>query len=624
MIIESLDLTTLSEGYKAGTFDPLDVIALIYRRIEARGSDCVWIHKVPLADAVAAVGKAKALKAGGKAMPLFGIPFAVKDNIDVAGMPTTAACPAFSYIAKESAPVVDRLIEAGAILVGKTNLDQFAAGLVGVRSPYGACSSVFNDKYISGGSSAGSAVAVAAGLVSFSLGTDTAGSGRVPAAFNNLVGWKPTRGVVSTRGVLPACRSLDCVSFFSLTCADSQALARVVSQFDAADPFAREIPGPIPGLPSSFRIGIPAESQMQYFGDADSPRLFAAAVERLKALGGTVVEIDFKPFCEVAELLYSGPWVAERLAAIQPFFTEHPESLHPITAKIIGGATRYSAVEAFEGLYKLEALRRRTDAEWSKMDLLALPTAATTYRIAEVEANPLQLNTNLGYYTNFVNLLDLCGIAVPAGFNAAGLPFGISLLGPAFADQALIALAGRYHHALGGQVGATGKDILSLPQPAAPIPTPSVMLAVVGAHLEGQPLNHQLTSRRAKFIRKTATSAEYRLFALRGTVPPKPGLVRVSDRSGQAIEVEVWEMSEEAFGSFVAAIPSPLGIGTLELADGKWVKGFICEPIATEQSTDITQFGGWRNYLGSLSAQQGRPTADVPGSPADASRAGSP
>jgi allophanate hydrolase len=604
MIPGSLDLATLQMGYATGEFTPSDIVGEVCDRIERRGSDSVWIHKVPRADALAAAAALEATHGRGAVLPLYGVPFAVKDNIDVAGIPTTAGCPDFSYVAKETAPVVKRLLEAGAILMGKTNMDQFAAGLVGVRSPYGACSSVFDSRYISGGSSAGSAVAVAAGLVSFSLGTDTAGSGRVPAAFNNLVGWKPTRGLVSTRGVVPACRSLDCVSVFSLTCADSQALARIVSQFDTADPFARPLPPPRWRRDGSFRLGIPSLAQRKFFGDPESSGLFDQAIERLRSLGGTMVEIDFSSFCEATDLLYTGPWVAERLAAIEPFFSEHPGSVHPVTAKILSGARRFSAVDVFEGLYRLEALRRRADEQWTKMDVLALPTAATTYTIADVLADPIQLNTNLGHYTNFVNLLDLCGIAVPAGFNSKGLPFGISLLGRAFEDQVLITLAGRYHHALGGQVGATGASVDSLPEPISSPLNPGVDLAVVGAHLIGQPLNHQLTSRQATFVRTARTAWSYRLFALHGTVPPKPGLVQVAHPGSGGIEVEVWNLGNEAFGSFVAAVPPPLAIGTLELEDGSIVKGFVCEPIATVGSLDITEYGGWRNYLSSISAQR--------------------
>ena len=601
--MQSLDLTTLQAGYRAGTFRAADILELVYDRIEGRGADSVWIHRVARADALAAAARQTERFREGAALPLYGVPFAIKDNIDVAGLPTTAGCPDFSYVARETAPVVERLVEAGAILVGKTNLDQFAAGLSGVRTPYGPCSSVFDARYISGGSSAGSAVAVAAGLVSFSLGTDTAGSGRVPAAFNNLVGWKPTRGLLSTRGVVPACRSLDCVSVLALTCADALALSRVLAVFDPLDPYARRAPEPAPRMPRKIRIGVPARGRREFFGNAEGAELFEAAVRRLLGMGCEPVEIDFSPFREAADLLYSGPWVAERLAAIEPFLRTHARSLHPVTAQILGGAGTLSAADAFRGLWRLQELRRQADAAWSRMDVLVLPTAATSYTIAEVEREPVLLNTRLGYYTNFVNLLDLCAVAVPAGFAASGLPFGISLIAPAFADQALTALAGDYHRRLGGPVGATGVPVESLHAVQVAESHPGVDVAVVGAHLSGEPLNYQLTGRNAVLVGAARTAPCYRLFALAGTVPPKPGLVRVGDHEGGAIEVEVWNLSEEAFGSFCASVPPPLAIGSLRLADGSWVKGFLCESVAAIGAVDLTHFGGWRAYRKTLGSQ---------------------
>lgn len=607
----SLDFASLGAAYDAG-LHPEAVMAEVYRRIRARGQDHVWIHLVPEAEAAACARQLAARRAAGAKLPLYGLPFAVKDNIDVAGLPTTAACPEFSYVAGHTAHTVQRLLDAGAILVGKANLDQFATGLVGVRSPYGAPSSVFNPAYISGGSSSGSSVAVAAGLVSFSLGTDTAGSGRVPAAFNNLVGWKPTRGLVSTDGVVPACRSLDCISFFTLTCEDSRTLIELVSGYDASDAYSRPRPATLPALPTeTFRFGVPARHQLEFFGDTVAAEVFAQAVVRLESLGGRAVEIDFTPFRETAELLYAGPWVAERLAAIEPFYNQHPDAVHPVTASIIGGGARYSALDTFRAFYRLEALRQQTREAWTAMDVLLLPTAGTIYTHEQVAREPVQLNTNLGLYTNFVNLLDLCGVAVPAGFRPDGLPFGITLLAPAFTDDAVCAIGARFHRSLGGILGGTTVTLDSIPRVSAPAsrsgaasaPGP-VHLAVVGAHLTGQPLNHQLTTRRATLVKKSRTASGYRLYALRGTVPPKPGLVRSPSDNGGSIELEVWSLDQAAFGSFVAEVPPPLAIGSVELEDGSTVKGFVCEPFALGNAEEITRFGGWRAYLGNLSASK--------------------
>jgi allophanate hydrolase len=601
-LVASLDLAALSSAYAAG-LSPVETVREVFARIAVRGDDHVWIALRPEAEVV---GEALALvkrRAAGEVLPLFGVPFAVKDNLDVAGLPTTAACPAFAYTPVADAEVVRRLRAAGALVIGKTNLDQFATGLVGVRSPYGAPSSVFNSDYISGGSSSGSAVAVAAGLASFALGTDTAGSGRVPAAFNNLVGWKPTKGLLSTTGLVPACRSLDCVSVFALTCADAAEIAGVVAAYDVADAYARPAPPERPAFPRAFRFGVPRPGQLEFFGDAEAACLFAGAVLRLQALGGVAVEIDFAPFRATADLLYSGPWVAERLAAITPFVDEHPDALHPITAKIIGGARRFDAADAFRAFYRLEELRRVVAPTWDKIDVLLLPTTPTIYTHAELAAEPVLANTRLGTYTNFVNLLDMCGVAVPSGFRSDGLPQGVTLLAPAFADAAVLALGGRLHAALGGKLGGTSAPLDPARLPPAPV-SPAIQLAVVGAHLSGQPLNHQLTSRGATLARSTRTAGDYRLFALANTRPPKPGLVREPGFAGEGIEVEVWSISPAAFGAFTSEVPAPLAIGNLVLADGTSVKGFVCEPAGLAGATDITVYGGWRAYLANLAAPE--------------------
>jgi allophanate hydrolase len=529
------------------------------------------------------ISMARHVETAEKTRPLAGMTFAIKDNIDLAGVPTTAGCPAFAYQPERSATVVQRLMDAGAIPVGKTNMDQFATGLVGTRSPYGACSCVFDERYISGGSSSGSAVAVAQGLVDFSLGTDTAGSGRVPAAFNNIVGLKPTRGLLSTSGVVPACRSLDCVSIFAKDCSVARRVFEVARGFDASDPFSRVMGAgqdAAPWLGGAFRFGVPARGELEFFGDEEADGLYLRAVEKLEGLGGERVEIDYSIFREAAELLYSGPWVAERLAALRGFVDAHADEMNPVVREIISGAKRYSGVDAFEAEYKLRELRRRSEPEWRKIDVMVLPTAGTIYTHEAAAAEPVKLNTNLGYYTNFVNLLDLAAVAVPAGFRTNGLPFGISIIGPAFSDEALLSLADFYHRGV-----APGG------------PTGCVAVAVVGAHLSGQPLNWQLTERGARLMKTARTAAGYRLYALDGTVPAKPGLVRDAGFAGEGIEVEVWAMPENLFGGFVAGVPAPLGIGSATLDNGEVVKCFICEGYAIEGATEITKFGGWRNYL---------------------------
>jgi allophanate hydrolase len=588
----SLDLESLREGYQSRAFGPWDVIAEVYRRIAARGQRPVWIELVPQEQAFAAAAKLD------ESLPLYGIPFAVKDNIDVAGLPTTAGCPAYAYIPTRSATSVERLIAAGAVLIGKTNLDQFATGLVGVRSPYGACSSVFDARYVSGGSSAGSAVAVASGMVSFALGTDTAGSGRVPAAFNNLVGLKPTRGAISAAGVVPACRTLDCVSVFALTCADASAVLTVASGYDPLDPFSRVGQQGSPWLGGPFRFGVPAPQQLEFFGDSAAANLFRSSAERLTDLGGTSVEIDFSPFRSVAELLYSGPWVAERLAAILSFFGEHESEMDPTVRAIIGGGVRQTAVNTYAAMYRLAELRQQTMAEWRRMDVMLLPTTGTIYTIDDVKSDPVRLNSNLGFYTNFVNLLDLAAVAVPAGLRENGLPFGVTLIGPAWTDAALLTLADRLHRTQECNLGGTDVPLSRTPGlRARSTPPGCVLIAVVGAHLAGQPLNFQLTDRGARLLKTCRTAPNYKLYALSGEAPVKPGLIRDLSAQGQGIELEVWAMPEESFGSFVAAVPPPLSIGSVELADATYVKCFLCESFALKSAEEITAFGGWRNYV---------------------------
>ena len=588
-----LDIAHLHGLYRSGALTPAGLVDRLLPRLAAPDTHRVWISRL---DADALRGYARALEGKSPdALPLYGIPFAIKDNIDLAGLPTSAGCPAFAYSPAESATVVQRLIAAGAIPLGKTNLDQFATGLNGTRSPYGACRNAFDAAYISGGSSSGSAVAVALGLASFSLGTDTAGSGRVPAAFNNLVGHKPSCGALSTRGVVPACRSLDSVSLFTLTAEDGERVLAVAAGFDPDDAYSRPLAphGFDFGRAASFRFGVPMAKDLAFFGNDGAARLFATAVARLEALGGTAVAIDLAPFLETARLLYGGPWVAERYQAIRTFFDAHPEQVFPAVREIIQGGRDQGAADAFAGQYALQALQRTCARVWRDIDVLVTPTAGTIYPVAEMEADPIRLNARLGHYTNFMNLLDLAATAVPAGFQADGLPFGVTLVAPPHQDAPLLHLASRFHQALGGTLGATG-HALPPPESLNRLADGQIRVAVVGAHLSGLPLNGQLTERGARRVAATRTAPSYRLLALPDG--KRPGLVRVAT-GGAAIACEVWEMAACHFGSFVAGIPAPLGIGKLELEDGSTVNGFICEGIAVAQSRDITEYGGWRAWL---------------------------
>jgi allophanate hydrolase len=590
-----LDIASITAAYAAGT-DPRDLIRAVYARIAEDKTQRVWISVPPLAQVMARLDAAIRQRDAGHTLPLFGIPFAAKDNIDVADIPTTAACPAFAYTPSQSATVIEKLEAAGAIFLGKTNLDQFATGLVGVRSPYGIPACALDERYVSGGSSSGSAVAVAKGLVSFSLGTDTAGSGRVPASFNNIVGIKPTRGWLSARGLVPACRSLDCISVFAGTVEDAALVTQIAGGFDIDDPYSRAETIDKPVIPLSFRFGVPSKP-LDFFGDGEAATLYADSIVRLESLGGKKVEIDFAAFAEASDLLYHGPWVAERLAAIKDFAVASPDALHPITRQIILGANSLTAVDVFEGQYKLAALAKRTAVEWDRMDVMLLPTAGTIYRIDELAADPIQLNTNLGRYTNFTNLLDLAAVAVPAGFRTNGLPFGVTLFAPAFGDDALATLSARLHRALKAPtIGATSLPLPPTPLAVAPA-SDTIPVAVVGAHLSGYALNHELLDCGATLIRTARTTKGYSLYALDEGKQGRPGLVFDGTGAGE-IEVELWAMPLKAFGGFVAAVKAPLGIGTIALADGSTVKGFLCEAHAAAGTKDITRFGGWRAYLG--------------------------
>ena len=590
--LPDISIDFLLDSYRAGKQTPSEVLADIRLRASELNDENIWIHL--LSEAETAPYLAALARHEPDELPLYGIPFAIKDNIDLAGIPTTAGCPAYAYTPAHSAGVVERLLLAGAIPVGKSNLDQFATGLTGTRSPYGATRNSFNPAYVSGGSSSGSAVAVARGLSSFALGTDTAGSGRVPAAFNNLVGIKPTRGLLSTRGVVPACRSLDCVTLFTLDCSDAAAILDVVTATDPDDPFSRPAqPGPAPA--GRFRFGLPEDHQLEFFGNTGAEQLFGKTVEQLLDLGGEAVTIDYQPFLDAARLLYEGPWVAERYAAIETFIETQPESLLPVTHSIIAPGKDINAVSAFKASYELQALKQVTDRILNSLDFVLTPTAGNIYTMDAVHNDPITLNSRLGYYTNFMNLLDYAAVAVPAGFLDNGLPFGVTLFAPAFHDAALSHYAARLHHAGKLPRGATGRSGTPLWQ-SDKNTTDRITLVVCGAHMQGLPLNHQLTERDARLIQSTRTSPNYRLFALAGGPPFRPGLVRDNDK-GAAIDVEVWELPLPELGSFMAGVPAPLGIGTLELEDGTWHKGFICEPCAITTARDITSTGGWRAFL---------------------------
>jgi len=593
--VDSLDLAALGAGYRDGRLTPTLVARAVLARIEAAGEDHVWIHRIPAADILARAAALEALPAEDRAaLPLYGVPFAVKDNIDVAGAPTTAGCPDFAYTAAETATAVQRLLDAGAMLIGKTNLDQFATGLVGVRSPYGVPRNPLDPFCVPGGSSSGSAVAVAAGLVSLALGTDTAGSGRVPAAFNNIVGLKPTKGLVSTAGVVPACRSLDCVSVFALTVEDAMDALAVMAAPDPRDSYSRAAPPAPAALRAPFRFGVPRADQLRFFGNTEAERLYRAAIDRLAGLGGEAVAIDYAPFAEAAALLYSGPWVAERTAAVGDFIAAHPGAALEVTRSIIEGGRTRDAVATFRALHRLEDLRRDTAPVWEAIDLLALPTTGTIYTVAELAADPIALNTNLGAYTNFTNLLDLCGIAVPSGFQEDGRPAGLTLIAPAFRETAVAAVAAAAHRAAGGTMGATGVP-LAPPRPVTHGADLLLPLLVVGAHLSGQPLNRHLTGAGGRLRERVRTAPRYRLHALPGE-PARPGLLRVPE-DGCAIAGEIWELTPDAFARVVAGVPSPLCIGPVELADERRVSGFLCEAAGVAGAPDISRFGGWLAYL---------------------------
>jgi allophanate hydrolase len=589
--LSAVSIERLLADYRDGSSDPAQVVACAYEQARS-SSQPVWISLIGWAQVKASLAR---LRRASTDLPLYGVPFAIKDNIDLAGTPTTAACPAFAYTPDASAFAVQRLIAAGAIPIGKTNMDQFATGLTGTRTPHGACASVVDGRYVSGGSSSGSAVAVAGGSVPFALATDTAGSGRVPAAMNGIVGFKASRGAIGVRGVVPACRSLDCVSLLTTSVADAARVLDVAAGHDPADPFSRAGRAQLAGRAATrpcARIAVPRPKQMEFCGDRFAAGAWAAARTRARALGWELVEIDFEPFAEAARLLYDGPWVAERYASVGAFVAEHRRQVDPIVRRVIMTGRDHRAADAFGAMHRLAELRRAAVATWhsESLDALLLPTAPTLFTEAQIADEPIARNALLGTYTNFVNLLDLCAVAVPAGLREDGLPFGISLIAPAGAERSLLALGAHWHD-----------EVL------APAGRPdTVRLAVVGAHLSGEPLNHQLVGAGASFVQTIDAAPGYRLYALPDTQPAKPGMVGGGPADGPGIELEVWELPVEGFGRLVAGVPAPLVIGTVVLADGRSVKGFLCEADAVAGARDITGFGGWRAYRASLGGLPGR------------------
>ena len=582
-------------AHRAGTLSPAQTVARSFQRIRDHNDPAIFIS---LRDEREALAEAKALTAKDAArLPLYGIPVAVKDNIDALGLPTTAACPAFAYSPAHDATSVARLRAAGAIIIGKTNLDQFATGLVGVRSPYGIPNNPLRGDLIPGGSSSGSAVAVSAGLVPLALGTDTAGSGRVPAMLNNIVGLKPSLGLISTAGVVPACRTLDCVSVFSLNVDDAMTALALMAGPDAADPYSRDRPlAQMTAFPEKLRLAVPNSGQLIFFGDKASEKAYGDALKRWTALGATLVEFDLEPFYETARLLYEGPWVAERYLVIRNLLASSPDAIHPVTREIAAAGARLTAADTFASLYRLQALRRIAERAFAGIDALVLPTAPTVYSTAQVLANPIELNSRLGTYTNFVNLLDLCGLALPAAIRPDDIPFGITLLAPAGRDAQLASIGRVFHSDTKLGMGAK-----RLPQPplatfAAGVNGDEIAIAVVGAHLSGMALNGELKALGGRLLEATMTAPDYRLYAL-DTTPPKPGMLRVAQGAGSSIELELWALSAAAFGKFVAAVPPPLSIGTIRLADGRGVKGFIVEAADVGGARDISSFGGWRAFM---------------------------
>jgi allophanate hydrolase len=592
-----LRLTTLRAAYLAKETTPRKLIGELLAKAAALNPEFhLFIHLLSEAEVAPYLDALDTQDI--ETLPLYGIPFAIKDNIDLAGIPTTAACPAFAYTPAVSATLVAQLIALGAVPIGKTNLDQFATGLNGTRSPYGKCRNSVHPDYPSGGSSAGSSLAVALGVASFALGTDTAGSGRVPAGLNNLVGLKASKGLLSTAGVVPACRTLDCVTYFTATAQEASALLALTAQEDPRDAYSRRNPqwndARAFGRLAAFRFGVP--SQLEFAGCTESPALFAQARAALEAAGGEALEIDFGPFLEAARLLYEGPWVAERYSVVGELAEKNPQALLQVIRDVLAKAPGTTAVDLFRAQYRLQALKKICDAALDQVDFVLTPTYPRPVTLAELEHDPIGPNSLLGYYTNFVNLLDYAAVATPTAFMANGLPWGVTVMGRAFTDQYLLSAADTLQRA--SAIDLVGGSRLASTEPALKAGNDRVKLVVCGAHMEGLPLNHELRRRAATFVEATRTAPRYRLYALEGRIK-RPGLQRVAE-DGTAIELEVWDVPSAELGSLLAGIPAPLALGKVELADGRWETGFVCENYGVQGASDITGFGGWRAWLASL------------------------
>ena len=590
-----LRMSTLRAAYRAKDTTPRKLIAGLLAKAAALNPEFhLFIHLLSEAEIAPYLDALETQDIDSH--PLYGIPFAIKDNIDLAGIPTTAGCPAFAHTPAESATLVAHLISLGAVPIGKTNLDQFATGLNGTRSPYGKCRNSVHADFPAGGSSAGSSLAVALGVASFALGTDTAGSGRVPAALNNLVGLKGTKGLLSTAGVVPACRTLDCVTYLTATAREASELLALTARPDPRDAYSRVNPqfndasafGEVP----AFRFGIP--SALEFAGCAESPALFEQARKALEAAGGTAVEIDFAPFAEAARLLYEGPWVAERYSVAGQLMETQPDAVLPVIRDVLAKAPGTTAVDAFRAQYRLQALKQVCDTVMGEVDFVLTPSIPRPVTLAELEADPIGPNSLLGYYTNFMNLLDYAAVSVPAGFMANKLPWGVTVFGRPFTDQYLLSIADRLQRISGlPVVGGSAFDVTPLPRQAH---GDRARVVVCGAHMEGLPLNWQLLKRGGRLLERTASAPCYRLFEIEGAMA-RPGMTRVSDGNGSSIEVEVWELPSTELGSFLTAIPAPLGLGKVELADGRWETGFICDTFGLEGAREITSFGGWRRWI---------------------------
>ncbi len=589
-------LPALKEAYQAGV-TPADVITEVFARLDAVNDPGIFIH---LCDKDALIAQANALGAYDPDKPLWGIPFAAKDNIDVAGIPTTAACPAYAYTAEKDAFVIAQLRAAGALMIGKTNLDQFATGLVGVRTPYGVPLNSIDPEIVPGGSSGGSGVIVGHGIVTFSLGTDTAGSGRVPAALNNIVGLKPTLGALSASGVVPACRTLDTISIFAMTVDDAYDVYSVAQGFDAADAYSKPIPHQdLCAISPPLKVGVPDQTSIEFFGDTVQAQAFARDVARLESMGIEIAYINFEPLYDIAKMLYQGAWVAERYTVIEELLKTDPDAIHPVTKQIVCHAETMSAADAFRGMYRLADLKRIAEPTLAGLDALCVPTIPTFYSVKDLQEDPVTPNSNFGTYTNFVNLLDMCGIAVPTAPRSDGRPGSVTLLAQTGMDAIVASLARCFEVGCERMLGATQFALTEPPELHAK-PSDRIELAVCGAHMSGLPLNPQLTELGATFVKKAETASAYQFYALAGGPPARPGLVRSDEEGGVSVAVEVWSLPKSAMGAFLEKIPSPLGIGSIELSDGIWVKGFICENSGIQGATEISHLGDWRKFLAEM------------------------